>query len=468
MFFSDLCAARLPARSRSRLAARRGDQEAIVGLLGDLAPGEVIVAIAADLIQHLLELDALAGDLGQMLAGRLVARFENGLRKRLQDCAGRHELAQRGRIERIVLGAHVAHRGVASAGEDGLVGLRQRVPLLKVDDHVQHAAAFPPAGIVVEARELHEAGALVVVRADELGGIKRAVLERRKRVDIGHLIRDGAKALQDRAAHADHAHPQALQVLDGVQLLAEPAAHLRAADARGHGDHVETLQSAVDGILAAAELPPGDLLALVEAEGNAGAEDEDWILGRVIRERRERALDTAAADSVEGLAARGQLARQMRLDDEAVVRRLGHEPAQRLHRALHDFEGFAETRGEAPLHFRRGLGECRSRDRRRCQRRERTAPKELPSLHPLPLPARGALAAHRVTSAHATLAATPADVRSKSTISHPVGAVEVSWHAKVERCMGERSASPRVAWASPVSVCGRTRASSSGPSCARR
>ena len=84
----------------------------------------------------------------------------------------------------------------ASLLEDRLIVLRQRVPLVEIDEGEQHRAAFPPARIVVVRRDLVEAELLVVVGADPFGGVDGALLQRRIDVAAGDLLRHDAELLQ--------------------------------------------------------------------------------------------------------------------------------------------------------------------------------------------------------------------------------------------------------------------------------
>jgi hypothetical protein len=60
---------------------------------------------------------------------------------------------------------------------------------------VQLRAAFPPAGVVVERRHLVEAQLLVVVGADPLGGVDRALFQRLVDLAAGDVLRHAAHAL---------------------------------------------------------------------------------------------------------------------------------------------------------------------------------------------------------------------------------------------------------------------------------
>ena len=111
---------------------------------------------------------------------------------------------------------------------DRLVALRQLGPFALVDEEVEHRAALPPARRVVVFRDLGEPELLVVVGADELGGVDGAALERRVDVAGGDLLRNDAELRQHLAAEPADAELQAAQIVDGLELLAEEAAHLAA------------------------------------------------------------------------------------------------------------------------------------------------------------------------------------------------------------------------------------------------
>ena len=104
---------------------------------------------------------------------------------------------------------------------------------------MERRAAFPPARIVVVLGDLVEAELLVVVGADPFGRVDRALLQRRIDVAAGNVRRDHAELGEHRAAEPADAELDALQVVDGVDLLAPPAAHLAAGVAGGEADHVE-------------------------------------------------------------------------------------------------------------------------------------------------------------------------------------------------------------------------------------
>ena len=176
-------------------------------------------------------------------------------------------------VHGVVLRQHPVVGGLAGLRQDGLVGFRQLVPLLLVDDEVQHRAALPPARGIVVFRDLQEAELLVVVGADELGRVDGAALQRR--IDVA-AARSAAAPRRAWPAPCPPSPPmrnfRPLRSSRPVDLLAEEAAHLGAGVAAGEPMCVEAGEDIVDDLLAAAEVPPGMLLAGVEAERQAGAD----------------------------------------------------------------------------------------------------------------------------------------------------------------------------------------------------
>jgi hypothetical protein len=217
----------------------------------------------------LLEVGVLGADLAVELVGGREAGLHHLLREGAQLRAGSHQAAQGGRVLQVVLRGHHRVGGGAGIGQRSLVGLRQGVPLLDVDHGVDGRAAFPPAGIVVERRHLVEAELLVVIGADPLGGVDRALLQRRIDVAAGDLLRHDAELGEHLAGDAGDAHLQALQVGDGLDLLAEPAAHLGARVAGRHRVDVVLLVELVEELVAAALEQPGVLLRALRPKGTA-------------------------------------------------------------------------------------------------------------------------------------------------------------------------------------------------------
>src|SRR5262245_26053948 len=144
--------------------------------------------------------------------------------------------------------------------EDRLIVLRQRIPLFEIAEGMDHRAALPEARVIVVLRNLLEAELLVVIRTDPLSRIDGALFERRIDVAAGELLRHHADLLQHLAGDSADAHLQAREIGNRLDLLAEPAAHLRAGVAAGEADHTELLEELVAERIAAALIPPGVLL----------------------------------------------------------------------------------------------------------------------------------------------------------------------------------------------------------------
>ncbi len=82
---------------------------------------------------------------------------------------------------------------------------------------------------------LHEAELLVIVGADEFGGVDGATLQRGIHIARRDLLGDDAELGQHLPANASDAELQTLEVIDAVQFLAEEAAHLAAGIAGRDG-----------------------------------------------------------------------------------------------------------------------------------------------------------------------------------------------------------------------------------------
>ena len=121
----------------------------------------------------------------------------------------------------------------SSGFDQGLVLGRERVVGFLVHIQVQLQAALPPARVVIIRRDLVEAQLLVVVRAYPFGRVNAAFFKRLVNLPAGKVLRYAAQALYDFARKATDTELQALHVRERPDLLAEPAAHLRACIAAG-------------------------------------------------------------------------------------------------------------------------------------------------------------------------------------------------------------------------------------------
>src|SRR6202022_4279523 len=107
---------------------------------------------------------------------------------------------------------------------------------------------------------------LVVVGADPFGGIDRALLQGRIDVAGGELLRNHAELRQNPPGKTADAELQAFHVVEALDLLAKPAAHLARRVSGRHSPAVIGLEEVVEQLHAAALELPGFLLAGVEPE----------------------------------------------------------------------------------------------------------------------------------------------------------------------------------------------------------
>src|SRR5712692_797348 len=300
------------------------DHVAVERQLGDLPPQISFAAIGRDALVEFLEQRIGLRDLGVGVLRRLVGRVEDFWRERAQ------------------------------------LRARRQPPL-----HRRRAlgAALPPAGIVVVLGDLDEAELLVVVRADPLGRVDRALLQRRIDVAGSELLRDDAELGDDPAGKPADAEFQPLHVVDGLDLLAEPAAHLGAGVADREADAIVLAEQLAEQLHAAAILLPGFLLARIEPERQRGGEGEGRVLADIVVAGGVAHLDGAVLHRVEHLQPGHDLAGRKALDLELVVGDFGDAFSDVLDGAEQRIERFRPARRQAPPQFRRRLGDGRGGDR---------------------------------------------------------------------------------------------------------
>ena len=170
-----------------------------------------------------------------------------------------------------------------------------------------------------------------------------------------------------RPANSADPHLEPAEIGDVLDLLAEPAPHLRAGIAGRNPVDVELLVEVVHQLHAAAEIHPGGLHAAVEPERHRGAQGECRILAEVIVRRGVAHLDRAVLHGIGGLQARHDLARSEDLNLEPVVARFSHRLGEGFRRAVNGVERLREARGQPPLELGHGLRDCGPGDGgRRC------------------------------------------------------------------------------------------------------
>src|SRR5262249_12015135 len=150
------------------------------------------------------------------------------LRKRPQLRAGSDKALERCRVASVITARFLDIGEAGGGGDDGLIALRQLVPFGQIDQEVLSSAAFPPSRAVVEGSDLVETELLVVIGADPFSGVDGALLQRRIDIAAGDLLRHHTERLQRLAGPAADAEFEPLEIIDGLDLLAKPATHLRA------------------------------------------------------------------------------------------------------------------------------------------------------------------------------------------------------------------------------------------------
>src|SRR6266851_1072503 len=143
-------------------------------------------------------------------------------------------------------------------------------------------ATLPPAGIVIKLRDLVEAELLVVVRTDPFGGIDCALLQRWINIAAGDLLRNDTKLAKRLSGPSADAHLEAVQVIDGLDFLFEPAAHLAPGVTHEKALGVELGTELVDELLAIAFMEPRILLAGIKAERHGAKQRPRRILANVV------------------------------------------------------------------------------------------------------------------------------------------------------------------------------------------
>ena len=140
--------------------------------------------------------------------------------------------------------------------------------------------------------------------------------------------------------------------------------------------------------MAATELQPGVVLALVHRERQAGLEHEVRMLAEIVVGRGLAGLDGAVLHRVGNLQTGDDFARRERTDLELAVRHFADDLGEEFGAAVERVERLGKARRQTPLNFRHALGNGRCGHRRRRRNTRGTHAcglDELPALH-IPLP----------------------------------------------------------------------------------
>src|SRR5262249_38086015 len=154
---------------------------------------------------------------------------------------------------------------------------------------------------------------------------------------------------QDLAAHPRDAHLEALVVGERVDLLPEPAAHLRAEGRAEAGEDAEGRVGLLPEPAALALVVPGPGALRVQAEGPGHEPLDGWFPRGPIGGRGHEALDRALRRRIEALEGGHDLAGRIHLDVEAASAHLVDDLAESNRGALHDVELLGPGGGQPPL-----------------------------------------------------------------------------------------------------------------------
>ena len=191
----------------------------------------------------------------------------------------------------------------------------------------------------------------IVVGAHEFGGVQRAFFKGLVDLARRDVLCDHAQLAHGFAEQAAaHAHLQALEVGDGFDFLAVPAAHLGARVACAAALHVELRIEGVHQLAAVAVFHPGIHLPGGQSEWHGAAKGERRVLaGEVIGcglGHFDRALLYAVHDAKGRHQLTGRMHRHFKLAAGEGLDGLG----KRLAAAENCVQGLGETRSHAPAH----------------------------------------------------------------------------------------------------------------------
>ena len=279
--------------------------------------------------------EALGGllDEGVVAVAQLLDHLDRRLGPRFHDVVGEvahlHAVVVDQRLERArVVGDEVGRDhvvfGLAHVPDDRLKILGQRLVLGLVDHQFGREARFHEGRHVVVLGDLVEPEREVVVGADELGRVQRARLQRLEDLARGHVGDRRAQLFPDPAAKPRRAEADALDVVEAGQLVAEPAARLRAGVARQEPLDAELVIDLVPDLLAAQEPHPGGQLGRGHAVGHAGEERQRGRLVLPVIGRTVAHFGAAVDHRVQRLQRRHHLARRIDLHRQPATRSRGH------------------------------------------------------------------------------------------------------------------------------------------------
>ncbi len=228
-------------------------------------------------------------------------------------------------------------------------------------------ATFPEGRVVVIFRHLLEAELVIVIGADPFGRVDRALFQRRIDIAAGDLLRHDAKLFNHLAGQTGNAHLHALEIVDGVDFLAEPAAHLHAGIAGNHAIELVLGVKLVQQRVAVALIEPGIGQARIEAEGDRGADRKGRVLADIVVGAGMAHFHRAGGDGIRRLQAGDDFAGCKHLNVEIAVGRVLHVVGNILRAAKDRIERFGERGGQPPCDLGIFLRDCRCRQNGCCR-----------------------------------------------------------------------------------------------------
>ena len=206
----------------------------------------------------------------------------------------------------LALGQPLAERVAARHLNLRLLGIVERIPGLPVQQQLEDRRLLVPAGEVVVLRHLVEAEIEVDCRHRVFSRVDRTALERREDVAAGDELGRDAHLLHNLGAQTEEAHLQALEVFDGLYLLAEPARRFGRDNAAGYRFQTVLLVYLIPELIAAAEEDPAHILSGAGAEGDGREHRESRLLTVPVTGRRPARIDRTRRNGVEALLGRDQ------------------------------------------------------------------------------------------------------------------------------------------------------------------
>src|SRR5262245_24978458 len=131
-------------------------------------------------------------------------------------------------------------------------------------------------------RDLVEAELFIIVRADPFGAVNCSFFQSRENIAAADLLRYYAQIRHNPAGESADPEFQPLEIVDRVDLLAEPYPHLAPGVAGHQSDDIELFVEVVQQVQAAAMNHPGLILPLVGTECDRRAKCEGGIFSEII------------------------------------------------------------------------------------------------------------------------------------------------------------------------------------------